>query len=234
MPWRRSPTKWSPALGRSRWCVLVTVLSYSSPLKSGSAWMSWSRRNQPLGGDVTQPNDELLLARRRTKARASRVWTRTSSGGASRTCSAALAPRDRCGERWHLDVCPRAQRQLSRLPEKIATAAAESIVGSLLDNPYRVGHPLHDEYAGQHSARRGSGVGVSATGSTSRPRPPSCSMCHIVWTPMAPDAAWVLSCALAHKPACLIIPSPSAHPAGSGPGPTRPGGAPYRTNDLDA
>lgn len=59
------------------------------------------------------------------------------------------------GGRWHLDVRPRAQRQLSRLPEKIATAAAEFVVGPLLDNPHRVGHPLQDEYAGQHSARRG-------------------------------------------------------------------------------
>ncbi|HEY4850483.1 MAG TPA: hypothetical protein VII22_06790, partial [Streptosporangiaceae bacterium] len=59
------------------------------------------------------------------------------------------------GGRWHLDVRPRAQRQISRLPEKIATAAAEFVVGQLLDNPHRVGHPLQDEYAGQHSARRG-------------------------------------------------------------------------------
>ena len=57
--------------------------------------------------------------------------------------------------RWKLDVRPRAQRQLVRLPEKIATAAAEFIVGPLLDNPHRVGHVLRDEYAGQHSARRG-------------------------------------------------------------------------------
>jgi mRNA-degrading endonuclease RelE of RelBE toxin-antitoxin system len=52
-------------------------------------------------------------------------------------------------------VRPRAQRQLARLPEKIAVAAAEFITGPLLDNPRRVGHPLRDEYAGQHSARRG-------------------------------------------------------------------------------
>ena len=39
--------------------------------------------------------------------------------------------------------------------EKIAAAAAEFITGPLLDNPRRVGHPLRDEYAGQHSARRG-------------------------------------------------------------------------------
>ena len=57
--------------------------------------------------------------------------------------------------RWSLDVRPRAQRQISRLPEKIATAVAEFILGPLLENPFRVGHPLHDEYAGQYSARRG-------------------------------------------------------------------------------
>jgi mRNA-degrading endonuclease RelE of RelBE toxin-antitoxin system len=57
--------------------------------------------------------------------------------------------------RWKLDVRPRAQRQLAGLPEKIAAAAAEFITGPLLDNPRRVGHPLRDEYAGQHSARRG-------------------------------------------------------------------------------
>lgn len=56
--------------------------------------------------------------------------------------------------RWALDVRPRAQRQLARLPEKIA-AAAEFITGPLLDNPHRVGRPLRDEYTGQHSAHRG-------------------------------------------------------------------------------
>ena len=61
----------------------------------------------------------------------------------------------RTRDRWRLDVRPRAQRQLTQLPEKIAAAAAEFITGALLDNPYRLGHPLRDEYAGQHSARRG-------------------------------------------------------------------------------
>ena len=50
--------------------------------------------------------------------------------------------------RWNLDVRPRAQRQLARLPEKIATAAAGFLTGPLLENPYRVGHLLRDEYAG--------------------------------------------------------------------------------------
>ena len=57
--------------------------------------------------------------------------------------------------RWQLDVRPRAQRQLAQLPEKVAAAAAEFITGALLDNPYRVGHPLRDEYTGQYFARRG-------------------------------------------------------------------------------
>src|SRR5579863_5755616 len=47
-------------------------------------------------GCVTQPKGELLPARASTRARTGQVWTRTSSGGASPTCSAALAPRDRC------------------------------------------------------------------------------------------------------------------------------------------
>lgn len=59
------------------------------------------------------------------------------------------------GGRWRLEVRPRAQRQLERLPEKVATAVAEFILGPLLANPYRVGHPLRDEYEGQYSARRG-------------------------------------------------------------------------------
>ncbi|MGH3898788.1 MAG: type II toxin-antitoxin system RelE family toxin [Pseudonocardiaceae bacterium] len=57
--------------------------------------------------------------------------------------------------RWGLDVRGRAQRQLARLPEKIATAVAEFITGQLLVNPLRVGHPLRDEYEGQYSTRRG-------------------------------------------------------------------------------
>jgi mRNA-degrading endonuclease RelE of RelBE toxin-antitoxin system len=68
-------------------------------------------------------------------------------------------------DRWKLDVRARAQRQLARLPEKVAAPAAELITGPLLDNPRGVGHPLRDEYAGQHSARREL-TGVCVTGST--------------------------------------------------------------------
>jgi hypothetical protein len=46
--------------------------------------------------------------------------------------------------RWNLDVRPRAQRQLARLPGKIAAAAAGFLAGPMLENPYRVGHLLRD------------------------------------------------------------------------------------------
>lgn len=51
---------------------------------------------------------------------------------------------------------PTAQRDLQRLPEKVATAIAEFVYGALADNPHRVGRPLHLELAGRHAARRGS------------------------------------------------------------------------------
>jgi mRNA-degrading endonuclease RelE of RelBE toxin-antitoxin system len=48
-----------------------------------------------------------------------------------------------------------AQRDLRRLPEKIATAVVEFVYGSLADNPERVGRELQLELAGCHTARRG-------------------------------------------------------------------------------
>ncbi len=48
-----------------------------------------------------------------------------------------------------------AERQLARLPERVAAAVVEFIVGPLCENPRRVGHPLHRELAGMWSARRG-------------------------------------------------------------------------------
>jgi mRNA interferase RelE/StbE len=59
-------------------------------------------------------------------------------------------------DRYELVVAPTARRQLAEwLPEAVAAAAFEFIVGPLLDNPFRVGKqlrpPLHDRY----SARRG-------------------------------------------------------------------------------
>lgn len=50
---------------------------------------------------------------------------------------------------------PTAKRALTRLPEKVATAAVEFIYGPLAENPRRVGKPLRFELEGLHSARRG-------------------------------------------------------------------------------
>ncbi|MGW5876493.1 type II toxin-antitoxin system RelE family toxin [Nocardiopsis terrae] len=49
-----------------------------------------------------------------------------------------------------------ARRALTEeLPEAIASAAYEFIVGPLSDNPWRVGKPLEEPFAGLHTARRG-------------------------------------------------------------------------------
>lgn len=41
------------------------------------------------------------------------------------------------------------------LPEAVAAACVEFILGPLASNPYRVGRPLHEPMNGLHSARRG-------------------------------------------------------------------------------
>ena len=49
-----------------------------------------------------------------------------------------------------------ARRALTEeLPEVVASAAYEFIVGPLSDNPWRVGKPLEEPFAGLHAARRG-------------------------------------------------------------------------------
>jgi mRNA interferase RelE/StbE len=58
--------------------------------------------------------------------------------------------------RYELIVAPSARRQLSeKLPEAVAFAAFEFIVGPLLDNPHRVGKRLRPPLEDRHSARRG-------------------------------------------------------------------------------
>jgi len=59
------------------------------------------------------------------------------------------------GEPHAIAWAPSAQRDLARLPEKIAAAAVEFIYGSLCANPRRVGHELRLDVAGHHAARRG-------------------------------------------------------------------------------
>lgn len=58
--------------------------------------------------------------------------------------------------RYELIVAPSARRQLSEeLPEAVAFAAFEFIVGPLLDNPNRVGKRLRPPLDDRHSARQG-------------------------------------------------------------------------------
>ncbi|MFL1376100.1 MULTISPECIES: type II toxin-antitoxin system RelE family toxin [unclassified Nocardiopsis] len=49
-----------------------------------------------------------------------------------------------------------AKRSLTEeLPEAVAVAAYEFINGPLRENPWRVGKPLEEPFAGLHTARRG-------------------------------------------------------------------------------
>ena len=57
---------------------------------------------------------------------------------------------------YELIIAPTARRQLTeRLPESVAFAAYEFIIGALLQNPHRVGKRLRPPLDDRHSARRG-------------------------------------------------------------------------------
>jgi mRNA-degrading endonuclease RelE of RelBE toxin-antitoxin system len=56
---------------------------------------------------------------------------------------------------YHVTFSASAQRDLRRLPEKIATAAVEFIYAGLADNLRRVGRGLHLDLAEHYAARRG-------------------------------------------------------------------------------
>lgn len=56
------------------------------------------------------------------------------------------------GRQWAIEW---ARRALTRLPEKVATAAIEFVYGPLAESPRRVGRPLRFELEGSHSAHRG-------------------------------------------------------------------------------
>jgi len=59
------------------------------------------------------------------------------------------------GTPYTLRVTRPADRQLSRLPERVAAAIVEFLLGPLLDDPHRVGGRQQRELAGMHAARRG-------------------------------------------------------------------------------
>ena len=46
-----------------------------------------------------------------------------------------------------------AHRRLQRLPDKIAAAVLEFILGPLRENPHRIGRPLRGDLTGLHAAR---------------------------------------------------------------------------------
>jgi mRNA interferase RelE/StbE len=57
---------------------------------------------------------------------------------------------------YELVIAPTARRHLTeQLPEAVAFAAYEFVVGPLLDNPHRVGKRLRPPLDDRHSARRG-------------------------------------------------------------------------------
>lgn len=58
--------------------------------------------------------------------------------------------------RYTLLITPTARRQLAEhLPEVVAFAAHEFVVGPLLDNPHRIGKRLRPPLDDRHVARRG-------------------------------------------------------------------------------
>ncbi len=58
--------------------------------------------------------------------------------------------------RWAVGLSSAAIRALDQLPPRVVPAIVEFMFGPLADNPHRVGKPLRDDFAGVHSARRGS------------------------------------------------------------------------------
>ena len=57
---------------------------------------------------------------------------------------------------YHLRISARAERDLLRLPGKVAAACAEFIFGPLASHPDRLGGRLTGQVVGLRSARRGS------------------------------------------------------------------------------
>ena len=56
---------------------------------------------------------------------------------------------------WDLVVAGLARKAIDRLPEKVALAVLDYLIGPLLENPQRVGKPLRGDLAQLHSATVG-------------------------------------------------------------------------------
>jgi mRNA-degrading endonuclease RelE of RelBE toxin-antitoxin system len=56
---------------------------------------------------------------------------------------------------WTVGLSSAAVRTLDQLPPRVLSAVIEFIYGPLAQNPHQVGKPLRDDFAGLHSAHRG-------------------------------------------------------------------------------
>jgi len=56
---------------------------------------------------------------------------------------------------YRLVLAATAERSLARLPEGVAAAIVEFMLGVFVDAPRRIGHPLQRELTGLWAARRG-------------------------------------------------------------------------------
>ena len=56
---------------------------------------------------------------------------------------------------WDLVVAGPARRAIDRLPEKVAIAVLDYLLGPLLEKPQKVDKPLRGDLTGLHSARVG-------------------------------------------------------------------------------
>jgi len=65
-----------------------------------------------------------------------------------------VTPTDPGRRPYDVALTPEAQRQLSRLPEKVVAAVLEGLYGSIARDPWRVSKPLHDQLVGLRVARR--------------------------------------------------------------------------------
>jgi mRNA-degrading endonuclease RelE of RelBE toxin-antitoxin system len=65
-----------------------------------------------------------------------------------------VTPTGPAGRPHEVALTPEAQRQLSRLPQKIVAAVLQGLDGSIARDPWRVSKPLHDELVGLRVARR--------------------------------------------------------------------------------
>lgn len=65
-----------------------------------------------------------------------------------------MTPTGPAARPYDVALTPEAQRQLSRLPQKIVAAVLQGLYGSIARDPSRVSKPLHDELVGLRVARR--------------------------------------------------------------------------------